>query len=374
MREIVIVTDAEMGKMTGDVTLILRRAYGFYESKNLRTIILSFGKRNENLVSSHNEYCDIIKMNFSQIFKTIINQAPSFVILYCNCLCALQLVTNTSISKNRIDFYLDLQGALEETVEYGGSKLSLAKYFVKKRLITSLLGKCKGVFVVSEELKQNCEKMKPRGKTIEYHKIRCGINAVVNADTIFSDRLEIRKRLSIPGDAISFLYSGYRMKWQNIDKIIEEFKQYDILLDNTYFVFLCNTDESFEKQIKEAFPKGNYFIGYFQGDEYSRVIRACDIGYIIRDYNETNRVAFPNKFSDYLSSGLLVALNKALPEPYRVLKDNHLLFVDVERTFDDKIRVIYDYLADIDGYKKNALCVSKTELVYVEQIDKLGNL
>jgi len=42
---------------------------------------------------------------------------------------------------------------------------------------------------------------------------------------------------------------------------------------------------------------------------------AGDIGFLLRDDNVTNRVAFPNKFAQYINAGLLTILTKGLVEP-----------------------------------------------------------
>ena len=174
---------------------------------------------------------------------------------------------------------------------------------------------------------------------------------------------------NIPEDAVVFVYSGYRMAWQKINETIKEMQGYDKLIDNAFFMFFCNTDEAFEMQLRHVFPKGNYIVKLLSKNEYQQHLCACDIGYLMRDYNETNRVAFPNKFSDYLSSALLIAMNRALPEPYRILENNNLLVLDTDNDdLSSKVDIIYKYLNNRSLYVEKALEVSKHELFYEEQV------
>ena len=125
------------------------------------------------------------------------------------------------------------------------------------------------------------------------------------------------------------VFSGSRASWQKTDEIIACFRRYDAARDDVFFAFFCDIDDGFSKKLAESFPRKNYVLSYLSFQDYLPHLCACDIGFLVRDHNVTNRVAFPNKFSDYLSAGILVAMNDALPEPMRVLRESGLPSVDI---------------------------------------------
>ena len=175
--------------------------------------------------------------------------------------------------------------------------------------------------------------------------------------------------MNIKENTMVFVYSGYRYLWQNVDKIVEKFKYIDSLLEEAHFMFLCDSDLDFEKKIRTSFPKGNYTIKLLPKKLYFDYLCACDVGFLIRDYNETNRVAFPNKFSDYLCSGLLVAINNALPEPVRLLKKYDIPFIDVDSFNEDAIiNVIELRKSNYDDFIEKCIFVCENELKYDSQI------
>ena len=84
---------------------------------------------------------------------------------------------------------------------------------------------------------------------------------------------------------------------------------------------LTKTDESFDELLKESFPKANYYAGLVSHNQIFEYLSACDVGMLIRDDNFTNRVAFPNKFSDYINAGLSIVISPSLREPTRLLEN-----------------------------------------------------
>ncbi|WP_148205593.1 glycosyltransferase family 4 protein [Symbiobacterium thermophilum] len=47
-------------------------------------------------------------------------------------------------------------------------------------------------------------------------------------------------------------------------------------------------------------------------EEVVPALHACDVGFVLREDNWTNRVAFPNKFAEYCAAGLLIVTSPGL--------------------------------------------------------------
>lgn len=372
-KHIVLITNTNMDSTAGNVTLLLRRAESMFRVKSYITdVIVYHDIPNKKIVSKNNYYTIRYAKKMLDVKRIVKQINPEHIVLYGDKIELITYPLHHYLKKigSNADIILDVQSSVEEKIEYAKTfrhKLRYPLYYWAFRLAISNVD---GAFVVSNELIDNCEKKKLRKHNLNYYKVRCGINDLIDSEQIKENRLIIRKKYGIPLDAVVFSYSGYRMAWQKVDDIIDDFIKYDSLIDNAYFMFFCNTDEAFETQLKKAFPKGNYCVTLLNKEEYARTLCACDIGYILRDYNETNRVAFPNKFSDYLSTGMLVAMNRALPEPIRLLTQYGIPYIDTEANIEENIERIKLYKANWESYLKEAEKMCAKELLYDSQIEK----
>ena len=111
---------------------------------------------------------------------------------------------------------------------------------------------------------------------------------------------------------------------------------------------------------------------HLKPDTYCKSLCGCDIGYILRDYNETNRVAFPNKFSDYLISGLIVALNNALPEPMRLINNKPSHYVNTDTVNREEFFIkVRQRANEYDDFVSRSISLCKKELLYSSQVKNL---
>lgn len=374
MRNMFIITNADMSQQAGDVTLITRRAQEFFRQYNIKTIcILTAGnnKKPEN-ISSYIEYINFESKG--QLEEQIRKNNPVCIIFYGFGSYLYLPYIRKFLKRQRVQtkLMIDIQGALEEMIEYSKGFQFIGnylKYIIKKALTGYFLNSADGIFVVSDELKDYCcSLLKGNNKTkCEIFKIRCGISEVISTEQKIQWRNEIRAQWGIEDKTTVMVFSGYRMAWQNIDEIIRLFKVYDKTVENVYFAFFCNIDEEFEKQIKTEFSRQNYILKFLTSGEYYKYLCACDVGFLIREYNTTNKVAFPNKFSDYLNAGLIIAMNKALPEPYRLIDRYSCGLINVEENESDidKITARQENLIDFYGLTEK---ICKDELLYSNQI------
>lgn len=374
-----LITNGNMGGTAGDTTLILRRARAMYEEKGIYTKILLLDPIEQANINKGDFFYSIETCSSkAEIEQRILKENPQLVILYGD---KIQLITSKLyrfVKKHNVNtkIVVDIQGAVEEKKEYSSSFIRKhIVYPISKWSFKRAVRNAHAAFVVSDEIRDKCENaLGNKSRKLEYYKVRCGFEELASAEKMKEYRREFRKKKGLSDTTKVFCYSGYRAGWQKVDEIIEHFCKYDQFRDDCYFAFFCNTDAEFEQLLKEKFPKGNYCVELLRPEDYFKSLCGCDVGYILRDYNETNRVAFPNKFSDYLSSGLLLALNDALPEPTRLIKKLPDHYVDTNTVLSD-IKHLFDKLdnrsADYDGFIKASLELGEKELLYREQTKKI---
>ena len=372
-----LVTNGNMGGTAGDTTLILRRARALYEKKEIFTKILLLNPVPQGDVNKGDYYYSIDTCpSKSQLKQMLLEQQPRLVILYGDKIQMMTASLRRFIKKRNLktEIVIDIQGAVEEKKEYSNSFLRkhivypISRFFFKRAARNA-----NAAFVVSDEIKDKCKKA-GKGNSLKFYKIRCGFEELATADQIKSYRQNFRLAKGISEETLVFCYSGYRAKWQKVEEIIDHFKSYDAFSPNCFFAFFCNTDDEFEGLLKKSFPKGNFCVELLKPADYFKSLCGCDMGYILRDYNETNRVAFPNKFSDYLSSGLVVALNDALPEPTRLIKSLPTHYVNTDEAMANLPAVfekLYNRAYNYDTFLENSLALGTKELLYSAQVQKL---
>ena len=373
MDKVVLLTNGDMGGTAGDATLILRRARAIYDEKHLFTMIVLLDQSKQGKENTGDYFYSIeICQNKSEFSRMLLKENAKYLVLYGDKIQMMTKSLHQFIKKKNLQTKLlvDIQGAVEEKKEYSSS-------FVRKYIIYPLsklsfmraVNNADGAFVVSDELKQKCEKCVCKKGKLKYYKVRCGTVNTMSVEEITAYRQMFRKQYSLSDETIVFCYSGYRSGWQKVETIIEHFRRYDSAIHNCFFAFFCNTDDEFEKMLEESFPRKNYCVDLLGPSEYYKCLCGCDVGYILRDYNETNRVAFPNKFSDYLTSGLIVALNSALPEPMRVIMQYKTHYIDIDHLcLDDVIDKIQTRKEMYKGFLETSISICEKELLYSSQI------
>lgn len=371
----ILITYSDMSLQSGNVVLISRRAEAYFSLYGVETICFVISKENMNIEHK----IEGIRFDVVNSFDEIKLKLKSFdfdeIIFYGAKSYLLMHKVKRFIKKQNliVKLYLDVQGAFEERIEFVKNKklIVFLKFKFQKLVFRSSLKIADGVYVVSDPLKEYVQAhVGKRKKNLLFNKIRCGVTKSFSSIKLNEMRKKVRNELQISNETIVFGFSGYRMPWQRVEDIIELFKTYDSKIENIYFVFYCNTDSEFEKQLKESFPRGNYLVKFLNFDEYFTYLSMCDVGVILRDYNVTNKVAFPNKVSDYISSGLLVALNKAIPEPYNLLKDN-VEFIDLELdSMEEILSKIENRSKDLDGFYERNNKFLEEQLMYKAQVLK----
>ncbi|MEL7660873.1 hypothetical protein [Acetobacterium wieringae] len=375
IKRIILITHNDLSVQAGNVTLICRRAEAMYDMFDIKTecIVTHPFPLPKHLVNGMD--FKVLETNKSILHEINLFDPDMIVIYGISSFSKIDTIRKVGYQG---EIYLDVQGAPEEMIDFkkGIDRFKeYPKFFIKKLMLKSALKKANGAFVVTDELKNYCIDLSKNEQKCRYIKIRCGLQNTLDIDTKIYFRNKYRKLLGIKDKDITFVFSGYRKPWQKIDEIIEIFKKIDATIHNAYFCFFCNLDEQFEKMLEIKFPKCNYCARLLSFSEYYEYLCACDVGFLVRDYLTTNKVAFPNKFSDYLTSGLLITMNDAISEPFRIAEKYKFPIINCNNwnspEFIVNIRQLSNIrFADLNNYYEKCDLICDEELSYQKQINK----
>ncbi len=364
----------------GAATLIFRRASALFEIFDTKTFLIPLNGQVKHSYTGH-EGCEFVHnkgiTTKESITSFIREQKPEVIIFsgeksyyYYN---HTIKILNSERVKSKI--IIDLHGALEEGIEYQTGVLLIkayVRYYLKRHMFKSISSNAHGFLVVSNELRDHYSNLIPeKNFDKNFYKIRCGVNEVISNEVRLKWRQDIRQKLGIKDNTTIFVYSGYRAEWQCIEEIIKNFKIIDTLRNNVFFLMLTKTDESFDELLKESFPKANYYAGLVSHNQIFEYLSACDVGMLIRDDNFTNRVAFPNKFSDYINAGLSIVISPSLREPTRLLEKYnvpHIKLNPEDNISNEDLSIIEKRNANISCYYDVCNLLCERELLYSSQI------
>jgi len=192
---------------------------------------------------------------------------------------------------------VDVRGVTYEEMKYYHNNINNFLKSIKLKHFIRLRKQYKKISywsVVSPSLKKYVYNLTNKTKNI-------WINPSVSGNSFIYDqnmRNKIRNKYKVKENEILFVFSsGGAHKWQNIDNIINYFKE-----SPSKIKLLLLT-----KKIYNNPDIINVFVDY--SDMY-KYLSAADIGIIFRDNNIINKVASPVKFSEYISCGLPVIADK----------------------------------------------------------------
>ena len=120
-------------------------------------------------------------------------------------------------------------------------------------------------------------------------------------------RKKSRKEMGIKSSDFVILYSGSLNRWQLPSRMIEIFKIIRGIIENSVFVMLTKDLKNAQKLfINSGLKKKSFIISFKPYNMINKYLLAGDIGLLIREDNDVNRVAFPVKFSEYIRCGVPV--------------------------------------------------------------------
>lgn len=369
MEKILFVTNRNILTTSGELRLIKNRAEALYEYYNMPSDFIVFARR-ERINSSKRESIDAggtlkcfetsMKNPMSvlhsyievkkEIKKRLSSKQYSSVILS-----GFGMLNYAKKIKKEflIPVYIDIHGAFEDMIEVAKKKGSVEQilfhlmYYMDQLTILCGLKYIDGFFVVTNALKDYIKTKFKINARIKFYVVPCATKTVPFSNEEYRvDREKYRKKYKIDSDTIVFVYSGGISTWQCVSETVELYKEIANSIPNKtkMLIFSHNVDEI--RQL--AGDDKSVEVDSYTPEELYHALHAGDFAFLLRKDNTTNNVAFPNKFLEYVQSGMSIITT---PYVYEIAKQ-------VEK-YD--LGYIYKFDGDIKNLSKFVLSNAETE-------------
>lgn len=292
---------------------------------------------------------EIVKNSLAQI---IVENKIDIIVVSGNWLLFLYSQLNELKQKYNVKISYDYQGAVEEVKEYKLFKdnkvlsnilFSILHYYEKKFIsITD------GVEAVSQNGIDYLKDMyKVNFKDVIVH---CGIEYPTSNDMYNRYRKKWRESYNFKDNDIACVYAGGIAKWQNIDEIIDKAK------NNHNIKLYIYTSPKNQVTIKKNYQlSDNIYFDFLSHEELQQALCAFDYGFLLRNKDITNFVAFPNKYSDYINARLKIVLKNQEIGFYPESNSKQRIILDIHDNLEkvDKVdEVIFSGYIETLSYNK----------------------
>lgn len=241
-----------------------------------------------------------------------------------NCTSLTEISSNKNeylVTSSEVDFFnAYIKGYKNQIIWFQGilPEESFLKHhsYVRKIILEMMarlaLKKAKGIFYVSETMKQYMEK-KYRIDTKNRSFVMPCFNETINQDLFFSEGKYSNN---------DFCYVGSLSVWQCFEKTIDLYKCLEQRISNArLFVYTSERNEA-ERILKN---KGvlRYSVDFVKQEEITKRIGMAKFGFVLRDNIAVNNVATPTKLSTYLAAGVIPIYSDSIVDFYKQADKMH---------------------------------------------------
>ena len=318
MKKILFVTTRNIVSMCGEFNLICSRAIALSDYYGIDTEFFGFANKNKK-----NKMADALK-RFKRDYTFYNKKSPFGIIASYRKFCKKVLaqvrendydciivsgVFHSNIAKEikkvkDVRLVFDCHGTNDELIEFNKSfsRKLLYKYFNYRE--KQILRRVDGIFAVTEELKKHI--LQKADVKCDFYIVPCALNRdVFSYEEACAFREKWRKHFGIAEDETLFIYSGGVSPWQSIDDVYYAYKKYEKEIGKAKLLIMTpKLDQiKYEDVLKTSFPP----------ETVGEVLFAGDVACLLRSNCMTNRVAFPNKYLEYVGSNMLILTTPYLP-------------------------------------------------------------
>jgi hypothetical protein len=119
-----------------------------------------------------------------------------------------------------------------------------------------------------------------------------------------------RAQLGVKADECLVVFSGTASGWHSFQMMDQLLLKW--LRENSKLKVLLLTNSSIDQlQLCSDFPD-RVMVKWVKHHQVQQLLRAADYGWLVREASDTNRVASPVKFAEYLAAGLYVIISPEL--------------------------------------------------------------
>ena len=179
-----------------------------------------------------------------------------------------------------------------------------------------------------------------------------------------------RKQLGFSDNDIILVFSGSNFGWQSFD-LIRRFCEIQLNFDERIKIIFLSKEDLVINELTKTY-KDRIICKWVAFEEVLDFLRMCDYGILLRESNDTNNVASPTKFAEYLAAGLSVIISDNLEFSKLVTDQNCGILVnnDALNALNCKRESFQEKERNIDIANHYFL---KTSLVNLESYSKIVN-
>lgn len=375
--KLLLVTSRKIDQKGGENALIMGRHLALYHQFGIETDIVFFQKDNNN---KSNPYQGI---HFLEGKKDKIYQRLDELLAsdeYSGVVCSgfyskkFNDFIMSQKKKHSLIYIIDIHATIREIYEYCIPDLfhivgTRYLYIKKKYNFIDTLKKADYAFVVSDEEITEVKRYYPKS-TIKFVKIRCGCYLQMNLPQYFADRSAARRKFGFEDDTLAFVYSGSKDRWQKYEETVSLFEKIQKTGHKCKFALYMNLTDSEVKELEKKLGSKNVIVRWVNPEQMKKELTAFDCGVILRDNTWTNRVAFPNKFSDYIAGGLNMVLSSALVDPFKLAQEYEIPLFDPD-DIENSIQILHETRTNgLTNYIKICQKMIDEKLLYDMQVKK----
>jgi|GEM_PF-700868 len=234
---------------------------------------------------------------------------------------------------SRVKVIFDMHGLIGP--EWQAMGKNLIKKWINQWLENQCLKKADFIITASDALKKNLEE---RGLGKNIVSLPCLVNDKKFPRLSPQTIPYLRKKFGLP-DKIITVYAGGMQDWQDFSTIINLHKAND-----WHLLVLTTNVEVAEKKLAEIQNKCTIIT--VPHDEIYQYFQLADWGWLIREDNQLNKIAFPTKAAEYLISGLPI-LHNGTVEDINHLVRRHRLGWDIKHDLSEWVAEYQNSRADI---------------------------
>ncbi len=386
--KILFIAGRNIYNTNGEIRLIKNRANSLFDNYEIITDFICYRdkdvlKEKQEIINEHSKfYLITYSKNPFSIFYHTKDVVKKAIELLKNENYAAVVISGEIVLKiidklrkvTDIPIIYDVHGVCDELKEFRGSNFIIN---LKRNLIYRMftnqgrkyIHKYDAAFVVTNELKKHTIDVFNADK-LKYFIVPCAKKDFsIDVEFQKKNREQYRKKYGIQNNTLLFIYSGGVSPWQCIDETIDIFLRINKILKNSKLLILSNDAEKINTKNNEAIIKDS--VAY---DKVDATLCSGDFAFMIRGDYVTNHVAFPNKYCEYVASGMKIICSPYLFTIANNIRENDIGYIMEEDTdINELIKYIEsckEWGNDFDRRKMilDNLCFDKTLKPFAEYL------
>lgn len=275
-------------------------------------------------------------------------------------------------SSSQTDFVYDFRGAVPEEIVYcePGMKGRI-KGSIFEKLERTIIGRAARTNAVTSELSAHL--FRKYGRPADTVIPCCAENALSFSDASVA---ETRKELGFTPEELVFIYSGGLSRWQMFEETVRLFSEVARTDGSARLLVLCPEAALAERMLNGSIPRNKFVVRSVPQKDVSRYMAASDCGFLLREDNVVNNVAFPIKFAEYAGAGVPVITTEGVREIACIARREGIGFIIDPVGTDISALIVWSRIVKTRRaeYSKKAQAYCSSELVWPRYRDDLMRL